>query len=143
MPTGTGGSEDEIREAINQSLQTRFLPEFLNRIDEIMIFHPLKPEQIRKIVRLQIERLRGQLQEMGIELSTLIDEVISVLPAHGWGLSAKAEAASVAYELLSKGSSTLVRSMRNAIEAAGDAAEITIEHLRAGIAKVEEEPEGG
>jgi len=63
-----GGSEDEIREAVNQSLDTRFLPEFLNRIDEIMIFHPLKREQIGKIVELQIARLQDQLQEKGIEL---------------------------------------------------------------------------
>jgi len=73
-----GGGEDEIREAINQSLSTRFLPEFLNRIDEIMIFHPLKPEQIRKIVEIQIGRLRKQLEEKGIEMevtSAAIDAI--------------------------------------------------------------------
>jgi ATP-dependent Clp protease ATP-binding subunit ClpB len=63
-----GGSEEEIREAINESLHARFLPEFLNRIDEIMIFHPLEAEQLRKIVGLQIERLKKQLLEKGIEL---------------------------------------------------------------------------
>ncbi|MGD0518944.1 MAG: ATP-dependent chaperone ClpB [Thermoguttaceae bacterium] len=66
--TEQGGSEDEIREAVNQSLNTRFLPEFLNRIDEILIFHPLKREQIRKIVEIQIGRLKNQLQEKGIDL---------------------------------------------------------------------------
>ena len=60
-----GGTEDEIREAVMQSLNTRFLPEFLNRIDEILIFHPLKRSQIRKIVELQIERLGKQLQDKG------------------------------------------------------------------------------
>ena len=50
------------------TLQTRFLPEFLNRIDEILIFHPLKREQIHKIVELQIERLEEQLHGQGIEL---------------------------------------------------------------------------
>ncbi len=63
-----GGSEDEIREAVMQSMHTRFLPEFLNRIDEVMIFHPLEREQIGRIVEIQIERLRGQLREKGIEL---------------------------------------------------------------------------
>ncbi len=63
-----GGTEDEIREAVMQSLNTRFLPEFLNRIDEVLIFHPLNQSQIHKIVGLQIERLRKQLQEKGIEL---------------------------------------------------------------------------
>ena len=36
-----GGSEEQMREAVMETLQTRFLPEFLNRVDEIMIFHPL------------------------------------------------------------------------------------------------------
>ncbi|MEN6450377.1 MAG: AAA family ATPase, partial [Thermoguttaceae bacterium] len=63
-----GGSEEQMREAVMDTLQTRFLPEFLNRVDEIMIFHPLDPEQIRKIVDIQIERLQKQLAEKGIEL---------------------------------------------------------------------------
>jgi ATP-dependent Clp protease ATP-binding subunit ClpB len=64
----SGGSEVEIREAVTEALRARFLPEFLNRIDEVLIFHPLRPEQLRKIVRLQIERLRKQLAEKGIGL---------------------------------------------------------------------------
>ncbi|MCC6126314.1 MAG: AAA family ATPase [Pirellulales bacterium] len=63
-----GGTEDEIREAVMSSLNTRFLPEFLNRIDEILLFHPLDKAQIRKIVGLQIERLKKQLLEKGIGL---------------------------------------------------------------------------
>jgi ATP-dependent Clp protease ATP-binding subunit ClpB len=66
--TEQGGSEDEIREAVNNSLGTRFLPEFLNRIDEILIFHSLKRDQIRKIVEIQIGRLKKQLDENGIQL---------------------------------------------------------------------------
>ncbi len=42
--TREGGSEEQIREAVQETLRTRFLPEFLNRIDEMMIFHPLEPE---------------------------------------------------------------------------------------------------
>jgi ATP-dependent Clp protease ATP-binding subunit ClpB len=63
-----GGSEEQIREAVTEALHSRFLPEFLNRVDEVMIFHPLTAEQLRKIVQLQIERLRQQLQQKGIEL---------------------------------------------------------------------------
>jgi len=73
-----GGTEDEMREAVRESLDARFLPEFLNRIDEIMIFHPLKAEQIRRIVELQIARLRKQLTEKGIELEVTdaaLDEI--------------------------------------------------------------------
>ena len=63
-----GGSEEQMREAVMDTLGTRFLPEFLNRVDEIMIFHPLSPDQIRKIVDLQVGRLRKQLEEKGILL---------------------------------------------------------------------------
>ena len=40
-----------------ESLQTRFLPEFFNRIDEIIVFHPLDRSQIRQIVDLQVDHL--------------------------------------------------------------------------------------
>ena len=42
--TQEGGTEEQIRAAVHETLHTRFLPEFLNRIDEILIFHPLKAE---------------------------------------------------------------------------------------------------
>ena len=66
--TREGGSEEEMREAVMESVRTRFLPEFLNRVDEILIFHPLKRDEIRHIVEFQIARLRKQLEEKGIVL---------------------------------------------------------------------------
>jgi ATP-dependent Clp protease ATP-binding subunit ClpB len=57
-----------MRDGVMETLQSRFLPEFLNRVDEIMIFHPLGPDQIRKIVELQVVRLRKQREEKGIQL---------------------------------------------------------------------------
>ena len=50
--TREGGSEEQIREAVMETLRTRFLPEFLNRIDEILIFHPLSPGDIQQDRRL-------------------------------------------------------------------------------------------
>ena len=73
-----GGSEDEMREAVTEALQGRFLPEFLNRIDETIIFHPLDSGQIHKIVGLQIERLKRQLAGKHIELDVTapaVDEI--------------------------------------------------------------------
>lgn len=70
--TQEGGDESEMREAVMQTLNTRFLPEFLNRVDEIMIFHPLGREQIRRIVEIQVARLRHQLQEKGLELDVTV-----------------------------------------------------------------------
>ncbi len=63
-----GGTEEEIGHAVNEALQSRFLPEFLNRIDETIIFHPLSQEELHKIVTLQVQRLSDQLLENQIEL---------------------------------------------------------------------------
>jgi ATP-dependent Clp protease ATP-binding subunit ClpB len=58
-----GGGIEEMQTAIQESLKGRFLPEFLNRIDETIIFEPLRRDQIRKIVGLQLKRLEKQLEE--------------------------------------------------------------------------------
>jgi len=63
-----GGSEEDVRQTVEEALQARFLPEFLNRIDETIIFHPLTKPELRKIVLLQIKRVATMLTEHGIEL---------------------------------------------------------------------------
>jgi ATP-dependent Clp protease ATP-binding subunit ClpB len=78
-----GGSEQEMRDAVMETLNTRFLPEFLNRVDEIMIFHPLGPDQIRKIVDLQVARLRKQLLEKGIRLD-VTNAALSAIAEEGY-----------------------------------------------------------
>lgn len=79
--TEQGGDEEELREAVHEALKVRFLPEFLNRIDDIVIFHPLQKDEIRKIVTLQLEHLSHRLGENGLSLSVsenAIDEIASV-----------------------------------------------------------------
>ncbi|MFO0914537.1 MAG: ATP-dependent chaperone ClpB [Pirellulales bacterium] len=66
--TAQGGTQDELKEAVQEALQTRFLPEFLNRIDETIVFHPLNRTQIRRIVDLQVERLTDQLAQRDLRL---------------------------------------------------------------------------
>jgi ATP-dependent Clp protease ATP-binding subunit ClpB len=63
-------SEDEkqVREAVTQILREHFKPEFLNRIDDIVIFHRLSREQITQIIDVQLERLRAMLHERNIFL---------------------------------------------------------------------------
>jgi ATP-dependent Clp protease ATP-binding subunit ClpB len=78
-----GGDEEQMREAVLETLQTHFLPEFLNRVDEIMIFHPLAKDQIRKIVDLQVSRLRKQLTEKGIALD-VTDAALSEIATEGY-----------------------------------------------------------
>lgn len=64
-----GGSDDDIREAAQASLRTHFLPEFLNRVDETIVFKPLSQVQLRHIVDLQVSTLAKQLEENGIEMA--------------------------------------------------------------------------
>ncbi len=78
-----GGSEERMREAIDEMLGTRFLPEFLNRIDETILFHPLKKEEIRKIVTLQVKHLDAQLEQHGIGLE-VTDAALDTIAAKGY-----------------------------------------------------------
>jgi ATP-dependent Clp protease ATP-binding subunit ClpB len=55
----------EIHRRATEALRREFLPEFLNRIDEIIVFHPLGRAEIRQIVDLQLRRLAKQLDENG------------------------------------------------------------------------------
>jgi ATP-dependent Clp protease ATP-binding subunit ClpB len=60
--------EEEIYRRVTAALQREFLPEFLNRVDEVIVFHPLGREELRKIVDLQVARLARQLEENGYAL---------------------------------------------------------------------------
>ena len=66
--TREGGSEDEVRAAVKEAMEGKFLPEFLNRIDETIIFHPLDRKDIHRIVELQVARLRKQLEQNDLQL---------------------------------------------------------------------------
>ena len=60
--------EDEMRNKIQSSLKEQFKPEFLNRIDEIIIFHPLNKKILQQIVDLQINIVQKRLGEKNIKL---------------------------------------------------------------------------
>src|SRR5262249_41934550 len=66
-----------------EAMREIFRPEFLNRIDEIVEFHPLSKEQIGEIVELQLARLRSRLAERGIRLE-LTDEAKEQIAEAGW-----------------------------------------------------------
>jgi ATP-dependent Clp protease ATP-binding subunit ClpB len=66
--TSEGGRQEEIRDAVKDILKEKFLPEFLNRIDETIVFHPLTRDQISKIVDIQLLRLRDLLAEQDVSL---------------------------------------------------------------------------
>ena len=78
-----GGDEEEMRSAVRGALQASFLPEFLNRVDETIIFHPLDRQQIRKIVSLQVGRLEKQLEQHGMKLE-VTDEALDAIANEGY-----------------------------------------------------------
>ncbi|MEO5864862.1 MAG: ATP-dependent chaperone ClpB [Nitrospiraceae bacterium] len=61
-------SYDEVRSVVMAELREHFRPEFLNRVDETVVFHPLETEQLGKIVDIQLDRLRARLAERRIVL---------------------------------------------------------------------------
>ncbi len=78
-------SEDEkqVREAVMEVLREHFKPEFLNRIDDIVVFHRLSREQIAQIIDVQLERLRAMLRERGVSL-VLEDSARQLLASEGY-----------------------------------------------------------
>ena len=65
------------------SLRTQFRPEFLNRVDEVVIFHRLKEEDLRAIVDIQLERLARVLADRGLTVE-LTDDAKEFLAGRGW-----------------------------------------------------------
>jgi ATP-dependent Clp protease ATP-binding subunit ClpC len=65
-------SYERMKDKVNDALKQHFRPEFLNRIDEVIVFHELSKEEVTQIVDLMIRRLQGQLegQGLGLELTT-------------------------------------------------------------------------
>jgi ATP-dependent Clp protease ATP-binding subunit ClpB len=78
-----GGSEEEMREAVKSALQEKFLPEFLNRVDETITFHPLDAKQVHRIAILQIEHLRKQLEQNGLDL-TVTSAALDAIALEGY-----------------------------------------------------------
>jgi ATP-dependent Clp protease ATP-binding subunit ClpB len=66
--SGTGGSFEHLEAAVLDELRKRFRPEFLNRIDETIVFHRLGEEDLKRIVEIQLVRVRQRLAERHIEL---------------------------------------------------------------------------
>ena len=62
------GQRVVTREALNHVLQAHFRPEFLNRVDEIVVFHPLGREELAEIINIQLRRVEALLAERGYHL---------------------------------------------------------------------------
>jgi ATP-dependent Clp protease ATP-binding subunit ClpB len=69
---GLGFADDDSHEAVLADMREHFRPEFLNRIDEIVVFEPLDPDQIRQIVDVQIRRIEERMYER--DLTLVVDQ---------------------------------------------------------------------
>lgn len=77
------GSYEEVKQKIMESLKQHFRPEFLNRLDDIIMFNPLLPEVIKDIVGLQLNIVRKRLAERNIDLE-VTSAVVDYLAIAGY-----------------------------------------------------------
>ncbi|HET9530077.1 MAG TPA: ATP-dependent chaperone ClpB [Blastocatellia bacterium] len=78
-----GDQYESMKESVMDALRHHFRPEFLNRVDETIVFHALTEEDLKKIVDIQMERLRARLAERRITLE-LTDEAKTHLAQAGY-----------------------------------------------------------
>jgi ATP-dependent Clp protease ATP-binding subunit ClpC len=74
---------DEVKHEVELVLHQQFRPEFINRVDEIIIFKPLTREQLTRIVDIQLQRLEKRLLERNLRLA-LTDSAKELLGERGW-----------------------------------------------------------
>ena len=74
---------EEMKEMLMGVLSHQFRPEFINRIDDIVVFHPLAEEQIKSIARIQLQGLMARLEDKGYEV-TVTDELLDKLTHAGF-----------------------------------------------------------
>ncbi|MDM1763167.1 MULTISPECIES: ATP-dependent chaperone ClpB [unclassified Acinetobacter] len=75
---GENASDEDVRETVLNAVSQHFRPEFINRIDELVVFHSLKKSQIRGIADIQLDRLRARLNERDIGLK-VDDQAFDIL----------------------------------------------------------------
>jgi ATP-dependent Clp protease ATP-binding subunit ClpB len=78
-----GGSEEEKAAAVQEAVRRHFRPEFINRLDDIVVFHPLVREDIRQIVDVQLARLAQRLEDKRLVLE-LTDAARDLLAERGF-----------------------------------------------------------
>ncbi len=77
------GQHEEMEKRVMEALRAGFKPEFLNRIDDIIIFHNLAPEQLSAIVDIQLKDLKKRLEDQHLTLE-LSDEAKALLAQEGY-----------------------------------------------------------
>ena len=75
--------EQNIRSRVMEAVKMIFRPEFINRLDEVIVFHPLKQEDVRKIAYLQVEKLSERMRRQGIRLK-VEESAVELLAEKGY-----------------------------------------------------------
>ena len=73
----------KMKTAVMEIVGQHFRPEFINRVDDVVVFHPLEQEQIRAIADIQLAQLRARLAERDIKM-TLSDEALDLIASEGF-----------------------------------------------------------
>ncbi len=75
--------EDNSKSIIENALKKAFAPEFLNRIDDVIVFNALEKEDIRKIINIEIEKVYGRVKDLGYQL-TMTDQALDFIAEKGY-----------------------------------------------------------
>ncbi|MFW6085232.1 MAG: AAA family ATPase, partial [Gemmatimonadota bacterium] len=82
-PDGGGINYEKMAERVNEEIERTFTPEFLNRLDDVIVFHPLSKEQIGEIVHIMLREVQKRLAEEELSLR-LDDEAVGFLVDKGY-----------------------------------------------------------
>ena len=83
---GTNNEKDDfefIRNTVNEELKNLFKPEFLNRLDDIIVFHRLSKEDVKEVVSLELDDLLDRLEEIGFD-AKYTDKVVEFIAENGY-----------------------------------------------------------
>ena len=76
-------SYEQMKERLKVAIEKYFRPEFLNRLDDVIVFHALNKDDLKSIVDIELAKIRGRMSERGLEL-VLTDEAKDFLIAKGY-----------------------------------------------------------
>ena len=77
------GSYEQMKERLKVAIEKYFRPEFLNRLDDVIVFHALNKEDLKRIVEIELAKIRGRMSDRGFEL-VLDDEAKDFLISKGY-----------------------------------------------------------
>ena len=123
----SGEGYDAMKAAVMEVVGQHFRPEFINRVDEMVVFHPLEKEQIREIAVIQLGHLRKRLESHGFGL-TISDEALDLLGEAGFDpvYGARPLKRAIQNEI----ENPLAQKILSGVYAAGDTIQVDVEEGR-------------